>query len=331
MEEPKVENLLKRGHYKHDFKKTVPIAEIDMVASKENPARLTRTIDDLRVQKYGCEMIDGVEFPAIVLLNLPQGNPYKWIIGTGVHRVLAALEAGKKSFDAYCVYESDDYRREVLFLKLNTVEGVGVPIAEQIMTVVGIHLRRGIALKQLAAEWDLKETSLKNALVDHRARQRGEDHGWDFKKQKIPQKTYTALNRIHSNVTYDAALKCAVFHKMTPTVVEEMVAEITKTKSEGDAATTIQTYRDNAVREANKNSARLARVPPAPANKMLYDAKRFIRHMDKGIEKLYLSSLSDPQRAIDILQQVKDRSQDMINAIQHIQRNEPCGPSSRAA
>lgn len=332
MKEPKVENELKRGQYKYDYKAAVPLAEIDMVASKENPARLTRTVDELRVNKYGCQMIDGHEFPAIVLLNLPQDNPYKWIIGTGVHRTLAALEARKTTFDAYCVYEPDDYRREVLFKKLNTLEGMGVPIAEQIMMVVDVHLRHGFPLKQLAAENHLKEASLKNALADHRARMRGDEHGWDFKKQKIPAKTYLALNRIHSNITYDAAAKCAIFHKLTPTVVEEMVGEVVKTKSEGEAAVKIHAYRDIAVREAQKNTARLARLPPAPANKMLYDAKSFIRHVDKGgIEKLYLSSLSDPKRALDLIQQVIDVAGDIKNALHHILRSEPCAPSSRVA
>ena len=46
------------------------------------------------------------------------GPAFKWIIATGVHRSLAALEAGKKGFDAYCVIEPDAYRRDVLFKQL---------------------------------------------------------------------------------------------------------------------------------------------------------------------------------------------------------------------
>lgn len=327
MKEPKVENYLKRGQYKHSFQ-VVPLADIDMVASKENPARLTTAIDMNRVNKYGCEMLDGVDFPAIVLLNLPPDSPFKWIIATGVHRTCAALEAELKQLDAYCVVEGDEYRREVLFKQLNTLEGTGVPIDEQIRLVIDIHIKRGIALKQLASEWDLKEEALKFALADHRARHRGDEHGWDFKKLKIPQRTYLALNRLHSNVTYEAAAKCAVFHKLTPSTVDEMVREVVRAKSEAEAGEKINTYRDAAIKEAAKSTARIARLPPAPANKMLNDAKAFCRHLDPGIEKLYLKSLSDPKRAVMILQQVIDRAKDVITALERIQREEP--PSKAA-
>ena len=93
MKELKVENYLKRGNFRHEYRTFVPFAEIDIKASKENPARLTTAVDDVRVTKYGIEMIDDVPFPAIVLLNLPvvssdnkTGPAFKWIIATGVHR-----------------------------------------------------------------------------------------------------------------------------------------------------------------------------------------------------------------------------------------------------
>jgi hypothetical protein len=328
MKEPKVENYLKRGQYKFDHK-TIPLADIDMTASKENPARLTTAVDADRVTKYGCEMIDGVEFPAIVVLNQPSDHPFKWIIGTGVHRTCAAIEAGKTTIEAYCVFEPDDYRRDLLFKQLNTLEGIGVSIPEQVRLVIDIHMKRNIPLKQLAAEWDLRLSQLQNALLDYRARHRGEEHGWDFKKQKVPQKTYLALNRISSNVTYEAAAKCAVFQKLPPSVVEEMVGEVVKTKSEADAAERIHTYRDIAMREAAKSKAVIARLPTARANKMLSDAKAFARSLDDGIEKLFLSSLPDIPRAIDIVQRVIDRAQDIKLELEHIQRSEP--GSSKAA
>lgn len=323
MIEPKVENYLKRGGYKYTLHKFVSFNDIDLKASKENPARLTRAIDDGVVTKYGIEMIDGVEFPAIVLLNLPPGGPYKWIIATGVHRTCAAIEAKRTGFEAYCVIEADEYRREVLFKQLNTLEGTGVPIAEQIQIIIDLHLKNpSVSLKQLAKEWDLKFPSVQFAFYDHRARQRGLSHNWDFKQLRVPQKSYTALNRITSDVTYNSAIECMVNHKLSPSVVEDMVADVMKTKSEADASKTIQAYREEATRAEAKRNARHAKLPQAPANKMLYDAKRFIKNMENGIEALYLASLTDRIRAMDILEQVIDRAKDIKAAILHIERVE---------
>jgi hypothetical protein len=328
MKELKVENYLKRGQFRHEYRQFVPFSEIDMKASRENPARLTTAVDEVRVTKYGVEMIDKVQFPAIVLLDLPQtagqNTQYKWIIGTGVHRSLGAIEAGLKGFDAYVVFEPDAYRRDVLFKQLNTLEGLGPTIPEQVRLVIDLHLKWGTALRQLAKEWDLKEQQLKFALGDHRAQQRGEDHGYDFKKHRIPQKTYMALNRIGSDVTYQSAVQVVAGHKdvITPTTVEEMVGEIVKTKSETDAAAVIQKYRVEAQRQEQAKQRVHGRIPEAPANKMLNDAKRFSRNLDKGMDKLFLAVLfeRDPtgKRALDILAQVMDRAKDIKAEIERI-------------
>jgi hypothetical protein len=323
MKELKVENHLKRGQYRYDFKK-VPIADIDMVASKENPARLTTAVDLERVNKYGIEMLDGVDFPAIVLLNLPPENPYKWIIATGVHRTFAAIDAEQSMMESYCVYEADDYRRDLLFKQLNTLEGIGVTISEQIRLVIDIHVKRGIPLKQLAQEWDLKEASLKFALHDYRARQRGDRHGWDFKAQKTPQKVYLALNRIQSDVTYDAAAHVAFNYKMNPSEIEGMVSEIIRTKSEAEARTKIEECRDAALQQMQRNNARHGKVPQTKANNMLSDAKRFVKHLNEGIDKLYLASLPDLTRSIAIMDLVIERAKTIKTELEHIQRmNEP--------
>lgn len=321
MKDPKVENYLKRGQYKHTHNVFVPFSDMDLKASKENPARLTTAIDEIRVTKYGIQLIDKVEFPAIVLLNLPPGGQFKWIIATGVHRTWAAMEAGLKGFEAYCVTEPDDYRREVLFKQLNTLEGVGVSISEQIQIIIDIHIKHpAVSLKQLAKEWDLKFPSVQSAFYDYRARQRGLNNKWDFKQLRVPQKSYAALNRITSDVTYNSAIECMVNHKLGPSVVEDMVTDILKTKSEADAAKSIQSYREEATRAEAKRNARHAKLPQAPANKMLYDAKRFIKNMDKGIDALYLASLTDFNRALDILEQVIDKAKDVKAAMLHIQQ-----------
>jgi hypothetical protein len=321
MKDLKVENYLKRGQFKYTYQQFVSFADIDIKASKENPARMTRAIDDLRVTKYACEMIDGVEFPAIVLLNLSGGSQYKWIIATGVHRTCGAIEALLKGFEGYCVTEPDQYRREVLFKQLNTLEGVGVPIAEQYQIVIDLHLKNpSVSLRQLAKEWDLKLNAVQNALNDHRARQRGLRLNWDFKQMRTPQKTYMTLNRITSDVTYNAATECAINNKLAPSAVEDMVSEVLKTKSESDAAIKIQDIRDAAARAEAKNNARIGKLPQQHANKMLSDAKRFIKHLDKGMDNLYLASLTDFNKAMDILEQVIDRAKDIKAAIQHIQQ-----------
>jgi len=322
MRDKKVETFLERGKYKWTYVDHVAFTDIDIVASKENPARLMRKVDDDRAESYALQMQDKIEFPAIVLLNLDLEAVKKWIIATGVHRLTAAeCVKGKTGLDAYCVIEADAYRREVLFRQLNTLEGAGVPIHEQVLQVLELHYKHNITLKQLAKEWHLKEAQLSYAKADRQAKDRGMRLGeYNFLQLKTPQKAYHALNRIASDVTYKEATHIAVHYKLPPTDIETMVKEIKTTKSEADADVVIKQHRDAAIQQMEQQKARHGRLPPATANKMLGVGKQFLKYMEKGIDHLYLSAVNNPEQAMQILQAVADAAKEVKLELERIQR-----------
>ena len=101
---------------------------------------------------------------------------------------------------------------------------------------------------------------------------------------------------------------------------QDMVSDVVKTKSRATRRPSSKNVSDKATRSKASKNARHARLPEAPANHMLNDAKRFARNIDERLEKLYLASLTDHKRALDILQQVIDQARDIKLEVQRIAR-----------
>jgi hypothetical protein len=67
MRDPKTEQYLTNGGWKWEYVERVEFREIDVAASKENPSRLLRRVNDDVALGYGLAMKAGDQFPAIVL------------------------------------------------------------------------------------------------------------------------------------------------------------------------------------------------------------------------------------------------------------------------
>jgi hypothetical protein len=326
MKDPKTEHYLDRGQWKWKYQAKVAIVDIDLKTSLENPARLLRRLDEPRAENYALAMIDGTEFPAIVLLLLDPIADYKYEIATGCHRVDAARQAEVTTFDAYIVTEPDAYRREVLIRQLNTLEGQGVSVEDRILQVLELHRKYPTqSLPQLAKEWNLKEKTIRTHWTVDQAMERGQRFGFDFVKSKLAQSSALALHAIHSDVVYQKAADFALSPGVRSSEIAEMCKEIKTTRDETSAVAIVERHIREIEQQRAHERAKHGRTSPAPANKLLGNVKRIVHQIERGIDHLHLSALAQPSMArlifedgikclkrviddLDRMERLKDRS-----------------------
>lgn len=322
MKDPKVEHFLDRGQWNWEYVPFVDFKVIDIKASDENPARLHRKIDMDRVTQYGCEMLDGVEFPAIVLLR--QDNDGH-LVATGMHRLRAGQEAKRSGLDAYLVTEPDQFRCEVLTRQLNTIEGVGDPIRQQILHVLYLHEHfPKHSLTELAKSFGLKPDAVLRASAEQIGLRRAQRFGFDFEspRSRQPQGTIIALNTIPTDHVYMKAAQFAAHHAPTAREVDELVKEMKKVRSGGDAAEIEVVVRAEEAAEKKKQRAKAAhgRTPPTHGNRLVGRCKMVNNQIRDGIERLHLSALADPDGAIVVFEDLIDGLKSVIVEIERIVR-----------
>lgn len=330
MKDPKTEQYLDRGQWAWKYLKRVDFIEIDLKKSEENPARINRRLDELRAQQYGCDMLDGVEFPAILLLNHSDPkSAYKWEVASGMHRLSGAREAGGDWFDAYVVTEADVYRREVLIRQSNAIEGRGMTVAEQTEHV--LFLKRQYpdkSLVDLAKSWSLKLNALTNAYNEDKARDRALRYKIDLARLRVPQKSAVALGSIHSEPVFKAAVEfVSDIAGTTSGEIKDMATEIKKARDEKSALEIVKRFRELAEQRLKRAAAKTARTQPTIVNRLISDCKRTNRYFDRSLASLHVAALDRRARS-DATEIAKDLIENLKRFLVEVDRVEKMsGPS----
>lgn len=300
MRDPRTEAFLDRGQWHWTYEPTVIFDEIDLPYSADNPARLNRKIDDERVLQYAEEMQDGVEFPAIVLVTPSDRGVNPYDVATGMHRLRAsdmAQSNAPKRVDAYVVTEPDRYRREVLTRRLNTIEGRGVDNKEQIIHVIYLHEQFKLPISTLAKEWHLKESVVRKHLRAEQACKRAREFGFDLNRAKISVTTQGMLHSsIHSDRVFGEVVRFVVMHGPPPTVIDDICRNIRDLRDEAQALAIVHSYIQAEEERQERERAKTARTRSGPAQTMIANAGRFNKHVSQGIDLLFLSSLTGPDK-----------------------------------
>lgn len=319
--DPRVESLLKRGNYKNTYHDKILFSDIDLKASEENPARIHRKIDDLTVNQYGCAMLEGAIFPAIVLLKQDRA---KYLVATGMHRIKAAQEVNRDWFDAYVVIEPDQYRCDLLIRLLNGVEGRGDTVREQFNHVISLHEKySNHTLKELALAFNLSVSQVMNAWHAHQGTQRASRFGFDFEgAHKLPQVSIIALGQIGSDLVYSKAAEYVVHFDVVGREVEELVRELKAVRSKGETAemSVIQKYRTAAEEKQRRNKSRIGKTSPTACTRFIGKCRAVNKQMRKGIEALHLSALSDFKDAIAVVDDAIENLAKVKAEIERVQR-----------
>lgn len=329
MKDPKTEQFLTHGAWQWVYHQRVAFSDIDLKASRENPSRLLSRVDEDRVESYALAMQDKVEFPAIVLLALdPAVSTFKYLIATGVHRVSAAEVADITAIDAYVVAEPDQYRAELLFRRLNTIEGHGVSIRDRVMQILHLHeTYPDQPLKALAKEWNIKYSTVQSTYREQQAIRRAREFGVEFtKSNKLSQKSLLSLNTIHSNPVYQKGLQFVTWNNVPPSEIEEMVKEIKGTRDDNAALAVVERHIEATSDRKLQQQAKHGRTSPAAATEVVADARRLAKRFDKGIEKLHLATLGRRDLARVLFEGLIDNLKRAIADLDRIDRLEKTLP-----
>jgi flagellar biosynthesis GTPase FlhF len=333
MKDPKTEQYLTHGQWAWDYHERVPVAEIDMAASETNPARLHRRLDDDRAIQYGMEMKAGVEFPAIVLLNLTDSPGFKYLVATGMHRLKGAWATDKTWFDAYVVTEADIYRRDYLTRHLNAIEGRGMTMAEQITQALALHeAYPSKSLGLIAKEWNLKLSTLQVEMAAKRSRLRARKYGFDLDRAKVPQKAAVALGSIHSDVVFEKAAEfVATTGGVQNSEVRDMAAEIKKARDEKSQLAIVDKYREAAEEKTRRAKAKHGRIRPAAANRVIADARRLNNQIDKPLVDMHVAALENRPDALILIDDLIDNLKRFRAELERAERmSVPLSPGAAA-
>ena len=297
MRDTKTEQFLTHGGWSYIYDAAVLISEIDLKLSRENPARWSKRLDEDRVEQYMIRMGNGIEFPAIVLMRLaaPTQDGKLYIVATGMHRLEAELLADKQSFDAYIVSEPDAYRCMILTRQLNTIEGRGVTVDDQVTQIIDIHREfPDHSLKSLAEEWELKLARVQAAWRAEEVRTRARELGFEI--DRMPKMSPTLISQmqgIHANRVLRRVLEFAHNNNPSASILEELIRNVKKCRDDDQAITLIEKATEIEKQRAKDLERRHARTKPTEAVKLLANARKLYNQVARGLEKLYLPSLTD--------------------------------------
>jgi hypothetical protein len=332
MRSPVDEQFLTKLGAKFTFHKALPISLIDMKLSAENPARIMRKLDKGRAESYGIAMLDGDEFPAVVLLNHP--NPHdgmNWIVATGMHRLDGAQQAGIKTFDAYCVTEPDQYRREVIFRMLNIVVGWGMEMPEIFAHLLWLNEHHGTALTVLAKDWNVKPSALINAAAEQKARLRARKTGWDFDRCRVGVGSIIHLGSISLDPVFEAAVEFACTYPGIRTdEIKEMVGQIRKARDEASQLAVVKKHKEDAEKRLAMNIATKGKPRPSKMTNVAKWMKTLINLLDRPLNELHVASYPDMDALLLIIESTFDHLKLLRAEVERVQRmSQPPQPELR--
>lgn len=271
MKDPRVENCLKANQYTFRYVGAYKLERIDMTEADQNPARLTRRYDEDHMLQMACRLEDGVEFPGIVVCDIGGSHDE---LSTGYHRVKAALFGNVTVFPAYIVAEPDPYRRAILPVLLNTIEGRAPGRIEIYMTIMDLTERfSGTKARDLCKIYGIPEEAFLSwrRLEEISIRARNLGVGSAFSSKVFNQRVRGELGRIANDNTFVGVVDVLSFTKtMQGQSAEEFIKEIRKNgRTEVVAQRMIEERRREFVKEEVQRKQEEVRTPSSISTKYM--------------------------------------------------------------
>jgi hypothetical protein len=311
--DPKIESWLTRNGYAWEFVPDHPIALIDLREADENPARLTRKLDTVRATHYGCNMIDGDEFPA-VLLHEMVGKRLKHLLN-GRHRTKGALEADRTTFDAIVVREADPYRIDVLLRFSNCLEGDRPTETDNLIQIAEMRAKYpDKGPKDLAKIAGLSMKAVDNYLKLREVEDRADDLGIGtiFRNERIFKPAVKlALQQITNLNNFLATAQLIAKHEeLQGGNGTSLAKEVQKCTTE-KAVLKLLMDRDKELtdRRTDRERKRM-RAPSSKATKLVGLGRGVNSLTEGGIQRVHLAGLgglSELQRAKAVISTARDR------------------------
>jgi hypothetical protein len=276
MRDAKTEQQLERGKFVYRYEPGFLISRIDMAASRANPARLYRRIDEERCMEMAFAMEEGVDFPAVVLLEEPKAI----IVATGLHRLSAAtqwIKPARHAFDAYIVTEPDPYRRDLLMRSINCIEGHGQTKDENLAHCVEMTRLYGGSIDDLAAAFNLRPHAIRDHLRYVKFDQRADEIGVGDLARLIPKTLKQTLGQIKIDSLLARTLRVIVATKAVGPIAKQLGSDVAAARSERAAMKILDEREEEFARTEERAKATYGRRKPDLPTKAMSPIRSLVK------------------------------------------------------
>lgn len=228
MRDQKAENWLKTEGVRFRYEAELRLELFDLKRSRDNQARPTDWKLPEDIERYGLAMIDGDEFPAVIVYEGPDG----FVLIDGNQRWSAAKEIDRPAIDAFVVEETDRLVLLRLTLTANGIlNGVGLTAAEVLKQAVTFKmLHPTVPMKDIGKWFRIKverlELAVRQAQVTARLGQVG------VNVVGLSSTVLRMLHALESDPVLQEVARLAQEAGLSPSKVQELVSEVRRQRSE---------------------------------------------------------------------------------------------------
>lgn len=238
---PDIEAFLLENHTSFTFKQAVKIEMFDIDKSLKNQARLGTPINQEAVNRYTEDIINGDEFPPILVEKGPKG----YIVLDGNHR----LQAHKKAAAPIDVYvcEAPPAVLVLLTFLANTKHGLPSSDVDRVHHALFL-IDGGLSVADAAARLSVPVNKVRVAVSKQNANRRADDAGllrsdWE----RIPDGVRTRLGNINTDEGFKAAVQLVRDAGLSAPEVNKVVTHLNDTRSGARQAAMVAAVREEMV------------------------------------------------------------------------------------
>lgn len=191
--DPNVETFLDEHGLGWQYVPTLTLGDVDRKRSLANQARPFVQIDPSMVERYAQAMKHGADFPALVVYK----HKARFVIMGGNHRLAAADQIGRPTFDAYVVTPHSTRSIEVATWGLNYLEGVAPGAQEARAHALRLMEEHGFTATAAARYVGMSPSYVQTIRREARMRERLRRCGWSGRS--LGKSIVLALNSIRSD------------------------------------------------------------------------------------------------------------------------------------
>lgn len=216
------------GEGNYEYLGSVQLTSIDDGASAREQVRITMTDPEL-VERYGIAMLDGAEFPPILLAR-DSGGKLRRIDGN--NRYAAKVEIGAKDIEAFVLGPKvTDLQKEVLKIALNEH---GKPHSrEERLREAERLVRMGMTQEAAAKLGRMSVGSLRSYIGLQRGKERLTEAGVSAKiREELPSSSIIRIGSLRENEVIKATARIAYEYGVHSEEVSKFVAQLSALRSE---------------------------------------------------------------------------------------------------
>jgi transposase-like protein len=283
----------------------IPIERWNREASLRNQARLTDTpITDEVANTYALAMIQGDEFPPVVVEDTPEG----YVSLDGNHRLTGADIAEKTDFPAYVVSNITQPQRLLLTFDANTRHGLRTSNNERLQQAAAL-VNAGVTLTEAARTLNVNGSTLSNTIGAQNAEAQLAAAG--INTTALSRTHLVRLSALSSTTVRSAAARWFIAQRVGVTESSRQVNTIRHLPNEAEQLEYIS--RESARNEQLTNATARGRVPVPPSITTLRRALNTVDRINVAELTRATSVLPTEHKAV-----LSSRAQDAVARLRRV-------------